>query len=117
MSEMQDLSPEAAAILASMESDRAYDAADLKALFSNTSMDSLREIMHELWLNRCVERFGYTGWRRQRSTCASKYAPDPRSCASCPIAPGSGHGIKQTAGAVVRLDQLVERPPFDGMFK
>jgi hypothetical protein len=114
---MQDLSSEAAALLVSMEPNRAYEAAELQALFRDTSVDGLREILHELWVNRCVERFGYTGWRRQVSTCASKYAPDPQSCVSCPIVRSCLQGIKQTAGDVVRPEPLLDEPAFAGMFK
>jgi hypothetical protein len=114
---MQDLSSEAAAILASMEPSRAYQAADLQARFPGTSRDGLREIMHELWVHRCVERFGYTGWRRQGSGCGSNCAPDSRSCASCPIARSCASGVEQTAGGSTSLEQLLEQPAFEGMFK
>jgi hypothetical protein len=33
--------------------------------------------MHELWINRQVERVGYAGWRRHRS--ASPHRPHPVS--------------------------------------
>jgi hypothetical protein len=57
-----------AALLDVMEWDRAYEAVTLKAMFPNTSMDSLRAALHALWIDRRVERVGMTGWRRQEST-------------------------------------------------
>ena len=114
---MHDPSSEAAAILALMEANRAYGAAELQARFPDTSADGLREIMHELWINRCVERFGCTGWRRQVSTCAPKFAPVARSCASGPVARSCGHSIEQTAGEVVRLEQLLDQQDLAEMFK
>jgi hypothetical protein len=55
------------ALLNVMEWDRAYEAVTLKAMFPNTSMDSLREALHALWIDRRVERVGMCGWRRQES--------------------------------------------------
>jgi hypothetical protein len=56
-----------AAILRVMEWDRAYEACTLHALCPNTSMDTLREALHVLWIARRVERVGGSGWRRQES--------------------------------------------------
>jgi len=55
------------ALLNVMEWDRAYEAVALKAMFPNTSMDSLREALHALWIDRRIERVGVSGWRRQES--------------------------------------------------
>jgi hypothetical protein len=56
-----------ATVLDVMESDRAYDELSLQALCPNTSMDSLREALHALWIDRHIERVGASGWRRQES--------------------------------------------------
>jgi hypothetical protein len=56
-----------AALLDVMEWNRAYEAVTLHAMFPNTSMDSLREALHALWIDRRVERVGMSGWRRQES--------------------------------------------------
>ena len=64
---MHPLSESARFILDRMEPDRRYDAQDLRAFAPDASGERLREIMHELWLNRQVERVGYFGWRRHRS--------------------------------------------------
>ena len=65
---MQPLSESARLLLDRMEPDRLYQRHDLRAFVPDTSMDRLRELMHELWINRQVERVGYSGWRRHRST-------------------------------------------------
>ena len=39
-----------------MEPDRRYEALDLRAFVPDTSAERLREMMHELWVNRQVER-------------------------------------------------------------
>jgi hypothetical protein len=56
-----------AALLDVMEWDRKYEVFTLHAMFPNTSMDSLREALHALWIDRRVERVGVHGWRRQES--------------------------------------------------
>lgn len=70
---MNSLSEYANFILDRMESDRVYEPQDLSGLMPDTSVERLREIMHELWVSRQVERAGYSGWRRHRS--ASPHVP------------------------------------------
>jgi hypothetical protein len=72
---MHPLSESARFILDQMEPDRRYDPQDLRALVPDTSVEGLREIMHELWINRQVERAGHAGWRRHRS--APLHQPRP----------------------------------------
>jgi hypothetical protein len=64
---MPRLSEYSLSILGRMKPDRQYDAEDLLAFLPGLGIERLREIMHELWINRQVERIGYAGWRRQRS--------------------------------------------------
>jgi hypothetical protein len=64
-----------AALLDVMEWDRAYEMVALRAMFPNTSMDSLREALHALWIDRRVERVGVSGWRRQESMRDGRPAP------------------------------------------
>jgi hypothetical protein len=64
---MQPLSEYASFILDRMEPNRRYEPQDLRAFVPDISVDRLREAMHELWVNRQVERVGYAGWRRHRS--------------------------------------------------
>jgi len=72
---MHPLSEHASFILHRMEPDRLYEPQDLRAFFPETSVERLREVMHELWINRQVERVGYSGWRRHRS--APPHRPHP----------------------------------------
>jgi hypothetical protein len=77
---MRPLSEHASFILDRMEPDRRYEPEDLRPFVPDTSVERLREVMHELWINRQVERVGYSGWRRHRS------APPHRAHAvSCEI--------------------------------
>ena len=64
---MHPLSKQASFILDRMEPDRRYEPGDLRAFSRDISSERLREIMQELWINRQVERVGYSGWRRHRS--------------------------------------------------
>lgn len=50
-----------------MESERPYDAQELQSWIPGAGLDRLRDIMHELWIERQVERVGHSGWRRHRS--------------------------------------------------
>ena len=64
-----------AGILDVMERDRGYEAATLKALFPDISMDTLREALHALWIDRHVERVGASGWKRHESRSNGQPAP------------------------------------------
>jgi hypothetical protein len=64
---MDPLSEDASSMLDRMEPDRRYEPHDLRALVPDASVERLREVMHELWIHRQIERVGYSGWRRHRS--------------------------------------------------
>jgi hypothetical protein len=74
---MSPLSDYARFILDRMEPGRPYEPQDLRAFDPGVSIERLREIMHELWVSRQVERIGYSGWRRHRS--APPHRPRPVS--------------------------------------
>jgi hypothetical protein len=71
---MNSLSEHAVVILERMEPDLLYGPEELCAFLPDTTVERLREIMHELWVNRQVERVDYAGWRRHRSP--SPHPPD-----------------------------------------
>jgi hypothetical protein len=73
------LSEYASFILDRMEPERRYEPEDLRAFVPGASPERLRELMHELWINRQVERAGYSGWRRHCSA-HPHLLPDPVSC-------------------------------------
>jgi hypothetical protein len=77
ISPMRPNSEHASFILDRMEGDRRYEPQDLRAFVPDASLEHLREIMHELWVNRQVERAGSSGWRRHRS--APPYVAHPIS--------------------------------------
>ena len=74
---MQPLSTDASFILDRMEPDHRYELQDLRAFVPGIGPDRLREIMHELWVERRVERVEHSGWRRHPSPPAD--APRPVS--------------------------------------
>src|SRR5262245_51357641 len=57
---MQALSTLARFILDRMEPLLHYEALDLRAFVPDVSAERLGEVMHELWVNRQVERVGYS---------------------------------------------------------
>jgi len=72
---MPRLSEHGRAILDRMQPDRRYDLQELRVFAPEASIERLREIMHELWVSREVERVGYSEWRCHRS--APAHAPRP----------------------------------------
>jgi hypothetical protein len=109
---MRALSKDARFILDRMEPDRCYEALDLRALVPAASVEGFREVMHELWVNRHVERVGYSGWQRHRSAPAQQGPVDaqdhPRDFA--PIS-----GFRQTK--VVRPEDLFDHGSFPDFFR
>lgn len=96
---MGRLSEHATFILESMEPDRLYGLQGLRAYLPDASAERLREIMHELWLDRQVERVGYSGWRRHHSVL--RHHPQPDSLE-----------VK-----VVKPEDLFDHDPFAEFFK
>jgi len=82
---MRPLSESARLVLDRMEPDRRYDAEELRAFLSEAGIEQVREIMHELWLHRQVERAGHSGWRRHAS--APPHAPRPRAANAKAVKP------------------------------
>jgi hypothetical protein len=96
---MHPLSEHARFILERMEPDIRYEPQELRGFVPDISVERLREIMHELWIHRQVERVGYSGWRRQRST-----APSP---------PRPASGQVET----VKPEELFDHATFEDFFK
>ena len=82
---MHPLSECASFVLARMTPDCRYELPDLRAFVPDAGVECLREIMHELWISRQVERDGHSGWRRHRS--APSDLPDRGSCEIQPVKP------------------------------
>jgi hypothetical protein len=102
---MHALSKDARFILDRMEPDRCYAALDLRALVPEASAEGLREVMHELWVNRQVERVGYSGWQRHRSAPAHQEPVDAQQ----------GSGFRQTK--VVKPEDLFDHGSFADFFR
>ena len=82
---MPPLSKYASSILDRMEPNRRYEPRDLRTFVPDSSIEHVREIMHELWIARQVERVGYSGWRRVRS--APAHEPQTVSSGSQAVKP------------------------------
>jgi hypothetical protein len=120
---MKTLSATATAILERMERNRGYDIHELRAFAPDLSVDAVHEIMRELWVQRHVERFGYTGWRRERSTSPAAEVPNrrgplPRRGASPGQDAARQPGVKETSRQTgVKPEDLFDHSAFEGMFK
>jgi hypothetical protein len=55
---MLAMSAHTADLLEQMEPNRGYEASELRGFVPELSTEDLREVMHELWIARQVERFG-----------------------------------------------------------
>jgi hypothetical protein len=102
---MHALSKDARFILDRMEPDRCYEALDLRALVPDASAEGFREVMHELWVNRQVERVGYSGWQRHRSAPAHQTPVDAQQVS----------GFRQTK--VVKPEDLFDHGSFADFFR
>ena len=108
---MRALSRVALLILDRMEPDRRYQASDLRAFVSDASAEELREVMHELWVNRQVERVGDSGWQRHRSAPPHNRPADAQRDVP-DVAPGSA--VRQTK--VVKPEDLFDHVSFTDFF-
>ena len=93
------LSDDARVILERMEPGCRHGSSDLHAFVPDASVERLREIMHELWIDRQVERVGETGWRRFRSQPPHRREPVDRNAQP------------------VRPDELFDHATFADFFK
>ena len=107
---MHALSKHARFILDRMEPDRQYEALDLRALVPDASAEGFRQVMHELWVNRQVERVGYSGWQRHRSPPAHQGSVDAQHDGRGPVP-----GFRQTK--VVRPEDLFDHGSFTDFFR
>ena len=109
---MNALSKYARFILDRMEPDRCYEALDLRALVPDASAEGFHEVMRELWVNREVERVGYSGWQRHRSTPAHQQVLDAQHDA---------RGVVKVSGArqtkVVKPEDLFDHGSFADFFR
>ncbi len=85
MSVIPSLSESARIVVDRMESDRCYAVQDIRALCPDAGIECIREIMHELWIQRRVERVGNLAWRRHRS--APPHAARPAASANREVRP------------------------------
>jgi hypothetical protein len=112
---MPAMSVHAANILKHMEPDLGYELSELRGFVPELSMEGLREVMHELWIARQVERFRDSGWRRVRSTSGSQEAS--RSLLSWGSANSGAPGAAPGQNGTVKPEDLFDHGSFAGFFK
>ena len=113
---MHALSEIATTILERMDPNRIYEPLELRELVPDTSPESLRELMHELWVKRYVERCGYSAWRRDQSTCSVQAPPDSERRIN-PMAGRSGQDLVLSQTEPVRPEDLFDHDSFAAFFK
>jgi len=109
---MHALSRDARSILDQMEPDRRYEVPDLRPFAPDISAESLLAVMHELWINRHVERVGHSAWQRQRSARGRNGALNEQSH-TVPVVPRSA--LEPTK--VVKPDDLFDHDTFRDFFR
>ena len=114
---MPAMSAHAADILEQMEPNRGYEASELKRFVPALSMEALREVMHELWIARQVERFSYSGWRRVRSTCGSQEASDSMNSVNRGSANTGTPEVAPGQNGPVKPEDLFDHDSLAGWFK
>ena len=97
-------------ILEQMELHRSYEPKELRAFAPEMTLEAVQDVMRELWVQRQVERVGYAGWRRERSTSPASEAP--RDGANRRIPGTSAASSKQ-----VKPEDLFDHSAFEDMFR
>ena len=76
----------------------------------HASAEGFREVMHELWVNRQVERLGSSGWQRRRSAPSHEVAAQTDAADVAATA-----RFRQTK--VVKPEDLFDHGSFDEFFR
>ena len=113
---MYALSEMATTILERMDPNRIYEPLELREFVPDLSPERLRELMHELWVKRYVERCGYSGWRRDQSTCSVQAPPDSGGRMN-PLAGRVGQELGRSQPEPVRPEDLFDHDSFAAFFK
>jgi hypothetical protein len=104
------LSERAISVLEQMEPERSYEANELRGFAPDLTVEDLHDVMRELWVEREVERAGYSGWRREQSISPS--AEPALQSGTC-----RGAGARVTRHTRVEPEDLFDHSAFEGMFK
>jgi hypothetical protein len=104
------LTARAKSILEQMKPHRSYEPKELRAFAPEMTLEAVQDVMRELWVQRQVERVGYSGWRRERS--ASPASEAPRDGANRHNAGTSAAPSKQ-----VKPEDLFDHSAFEDMFR
>ena len=100
------LSALARAVLEQMDTSRRYDVTELRAFAPDLTLEALNEVMRELWVARQVERAGYSGWRREKSS----------GNGTSPARGDASHG-QAPPPKPVKPEEMFDHTGFEGFFK
>jgi len=106
------LSAGARLILEQMEPNRGYGARELRAFAPDMTLEDLHDVMRELWVHRQVERTGYAGWRRERSS-----APATTGTAASSRLTSRAGDADSRSNKRVRPEDLFDHSAFEDIFK
>jgi len=104
------LTARAKSILEQMEPHSIYEPKDLRVFAPDMTLEGLHDVMRELWVQRQVERVGYSGWRREQSR--SPATQDPRDGTNRRNAGTTAARSKQ-----VKPEDLFDHSAFEDMFR
>jgi hypothetical protein len=104
------LSIRAMSVLERMEPQRSYEPTELRAFAPDLSVEELHDVMRELWVQRQVERVGYSGWRRDRSL-------SPVTETTLQSGSRCGAGARAARHTGVKPEELFDHSAFEGIFK
>ena len=104
------LSIRAMAVLELMEPNHSYEPKELRAFAPDLSVEELHDVMRELWVQRQVERVGYSGWRRDPSL-----SPVTETTLHSGTRRGAGARAARRTG--VKPEELFDHSAFEGIFK
>ncbi len=86
------------------------------ALSAGLNAEAIREVMHELWIAREVERFRDTGWRRT-SASAPRHRPQSIDDLTSATVRTGPHDAASLRVGTVRPEDLFDHESFAGWFK
>ena len=87
------------------------------AFAADLNLEALREVMHELWIAREVERFRDCAWRREPSTGGPRATLLSMNAVRSARANVSNGDVPSLRNGNVRPEDLFDHDSFAGWFK
>jgi hypothetical protein len=87
------------------------------AFAADLNLEALREVMHELWIARELERFRDCAWRRVPSTCGPRATLLSMNAVRSAQTNTSNGDVPSLRIGTVRPEDLLDHDSFAGWFK